>query len=442
MYRCADCGYEATKWFGRCPGCSAWNSLLEEEEWSPEEKGDIPSLSKLSDIPAEEEKRFSSGMVEFDSPLGGGIVPGSLILIGGDPGIGKSTLLLQTAVKVAETGPVLYLSGEESVFQIKLRAERFKISADNLYISSYNNLAFLSDQIEKVAGLKLIIVDSIQAVYQPYLTSAPGTVSQVKECAASLLRIAKKKKIPIFIVGHVTKEGSIAGPKILEHIVDTVLYFEGDKHHFFRLLRAYKNRFGSTNEIGVFKMEEEGLMEIKSPSEAFLSERPKGASGSVVSAICEGRRPILVEIQALTTPTIYGMARRDVLGVNYNRVLLLIAVLEKKMGYNLGSHDIFVNVTGGIKVEEPSADLGICAALVSSFKEKPVDEKVALIGEVGLSGEIRSVAYPEKRIEEAAKLGFTTILLSQKDAEKEKRESTEIIGLQNIRQALEHLGFL
>jgi DNA repair protein RadA/Sms len=444
MYRCQECGYESAKWFGKCPGCGNWNSLLEEPEVNEVDYGietEIPPLRKLEEIKAEEEKRFSSGISEFDSPLGGGIVPGSLVLIGGDPGIGKSTLLLQTAVKVAEHGSVLYLSGEESSAQVKLRAERLGVSSNNLYIASYNNISWLGNHIESLNGLRLIIVDSIQAVYQPYLSSAPGTVSQIKECTNFLLKIAKAKSVPIFIVGHVTKEGSIAGPKILEHIVDTVLYFEGEKNHLFRILRACKNRFGSTNEIGVFRMEENGLSEVVSPSEAFLSERPKGAPGSVVAGTCEGNRSILVEIQALTTPTVYGMARREVLGVNYNRVLLLIAVLEKRMGYSLGNYDLFVNVAGGIKVDEPAADLGVCVAIVSSFKERPIDEKTVLIGEVGLSGEIRAVNNIEKRIEESGKLGFSTLLIPHSNAEGIKSEY-KIVGLKNIQEALERLSFV
>lgn len=402
------------------------------QEYRKDEK---PSLFKLPDIDIKEEKRLKSCISEFDSVLGGGIVLGSLVLIGGDPGIGKSTLLLQVSGSVSKECNVLYVSGEESCSQIKIRADRLSLSSENLYISSYANITHIIEQIEQIKDIRLIIIDSIQAIYHPLLESAPGTVSQIKMCTSFLIEIAKQRNIPIFIVGHVTKEGSIAGPKILEHMVDTVLYFEGDKNHIFRILRAYKNRFGSTNEIGVFTMEENGLSEVKNPSQAFLAEKPKGQSGSAVSCTMEGSRPILIEIQALTTPTIYGMARRDTLGVNYNRVLLLLAVLEKKMGYNLGTYDLFVNIAGGIGSSEPACDLSICSAIVSSFKEKPIDEKVALMGEVGLSGEIRGISNIEKRVEEASKLGFSKLFLPLSNASKIEK-NIEIIGVSNIHEAI------
>ncbi|MEW6103155.1 MAG: DNA repair protein RadA [bacterium] len=432
MYKCESCDYSSSKWFGRCPGCGEWNTFSEEvvEEYRKEES---PLLFKLPEIDIKEEERIKSGISEFDSVLGGGIVLGSLVLIGGDPGIGKSTLLLQASGELAKEHKVLYVSGEESASQIKIRADRLNTSSEGLYISSYNNITHILDQIEKI-DVKVIVIDSIQAIYHPSLPSAPGTVSQIKVCTSFLSGIAKKRNIPIFIVGHVTKEGSIAGPKLLEHMVDTVLYFEGDKNHIFRILRAYKNRFGSTNEIGVFLMEEKGLSEVKNPSLAFLSERPKGASGSVVSCTIEGSRPILIEIQALATPTIYGMARRDTLGVNYNRILLLLAVLEKRMGYNLSTYDLFVNIAGGIGSSEPAIDLGICSAIVSSFKEKPIDEKIALVGEVGLSGEIRGISNVEKRIEEALKLGFSSCFLPKSNLDKIKEKQIELIGVSNIKE--------
>ncbi|MEW6482266.1 MAG: DNA repair protein RadA [bacterium] len=433
MYRCLSCDYSSSKWFGRCPGCGEWNTFTEEvvEEYRKEES---PLLFKLPEIEIKEEEKIKSGISEFDSVLGGGIVLGSLVLIGGDPGIGKSTLLLQVSGELAKENKVLYVSGEESYQQIKIRADRLSISSENLYISSYNKITHILDQLEKIE-VKVIVIDSIQAIYHPSLPSAPGTVSQIKVCTSFLSGIAKQRNIPIFIVGHVTKEGSIAGPKLLEHMVDTVLYFEGDKNHIFRILRAYKNRFGSTNEIGVFLMEEKGLSEVKNPSLAFLSERPKGASGSVVSCTVEGSRPILIEIQALATPTIYGMARRDTLGVNYNRILLLLAVLEKRMGYNLSTYDLFVNIAGGIGSSEPAIDLGICSAIVSSFKEKPIDEKIALVGEVGLSGEIRGISNIEKRIEEASKLGFSSCFLPKSNLDKIKEKQIELIGVSNIKEA-------
>lgn len=435
MYKCSSCSYSSSKWFGKCPGCGEWNTLQEEiiQEYRKDEK---PFCFKLPDIDIKEEVRLKSGISEFDSVLGGGIVLGSLVLIGGDPGIGKSTLLLQVSGEVSKECKVLYVSGEESCSQIKIRADRLSISSENLYISSYSNITHIIEQIDEIKDIRLIIIDSIQAIYHPLLESAPGTVSQIKMCTSFLIEIAKQRNIPIFIVGHVTKEGSIAGPKILEHMVDTVLYFEGERNHIFRILRAYKNRFGSTNEIGVFTMEENGLSEVRNPSQAFLAEKPKGQHGSVVSCTMEGSRPILIEIQALTTPTIYGMARRDTLGVNYNRVLLLLAVLEKKMGYNLGTYDLFVNIAGGIGSSEPACDLGICSAIVSSFKEKPIDEKVALMGEVGLSGEIRGISNIEKRVEEASKLGFSKIFLPLSNANKIKEENIEIIGISNIHETL------
>ncbi len=435
MYKCESCGYESTRWFGKCPGCSLWNTLSEEivQEYR---KDEFPSLFKLPEIDIKEEERLKSGISEFDSVLGGGIVLGSLVLIGGDPGIGKSTLLLQVSGEVSKELFVLYVSGEESCSQIKIRADRLGFSSPNLYISSYSNITHILEQIDQIKSLKLIVIDSIQAIYHPALQAVPGGVSQIKMCTQFLTGIAKQRNIPIFIIGHVTKEGSIAGPKILEHMVDCVLYFEGEKNHIFRILRACKNRFGSTNEIGVFSMEENGLSEVKNPSQAFLSERPKGASGSIVSCTVEGRRPILIEIQALVTPTIYGMARRDTLGVNYNRVLLLLAVLEKKMGYNLGTYDLFVNVAGGIGTSEPAVDLGICSAIVSSFKEKPINEKVVLMGEVGLSGEIRGISNIEKRLEEASKLGFSSIFIPKSNADKIKEANIEIVGVSNINEVL------
>lgn len=399
-------------------------------------KDEKPEMFKLSEIDIKDEKRITSSISEFDTVLGGGIVLGSMVLIGGDPGIGKSTLLLQVSEKVSKEHMVLYVSGEESSSQIKIRADRLSLFSQNLYISSYNNITHIKEQIDEMKDIRLVIIDSIQAMYHPLLESAPGMVSQIKMCTSFLLEIAKQRNISMFIVGHVTKEGSIAGPKILEHMVDVVLYFEGEKSHIFRILRAYKNRFGSTNEIGVFTMESNGLLEVKNPSQAFLRERPKGQSGSVVSCTIEGSRPILIEIQALTTPTIYGMARRDTLGVNYNRVLLLLAVLEKRMGYNLGTYDLFVSIAGGIGASEPACDLGICSAIVSSFKEKAIDEKVALMGEIGLSGEIRGIPHIEKRTEEALKLGFSKLFLPSSNIAKIKEKGIEVIGVSNIHEAI------
>ena len=411
VYVCQQCAAQSLKWVGRCSECGAWNSLVETVEEPPvasQRSWNLPRTSPvtLRALRSRTFDRIAVAGTEFNRALGGGIVPGALILLGGDPGIGKSTLLLQVSADVAELGgPVLYISGEESAEQIKLRAERLGIDTDKLLVLAETCLDRIITEIDSV-GPSMIVVDSIQTMYLEGIGSAAGSVTQVRECAMSLLRAAKVTQRPIFIVGHVTKEGAIAGPRILEHIVDTVLYLEGERFQSFRLLRAVKNRFGSTNEVGVFEMRGEGLSEVANPSELFLEELPTGADGSTVAVTLEGTRPLLVEVQALTTATSFGLPRRTATGIDMGRLLLLTAVLTKRVGVGLSNQDIYVNVVGGFRVSEPAADLATAVAIVSSYREKPVDPKLAMIGEVGLSGELRRVRDVERRLGEAARLGF------------------------------------
>jgi DNA repair protein RadA/Sms len=420
IYVCQSCGYQALKWLGRCPDCGEWNSMVEELVKSERKGKTSYAMSQPQTIDAislAPEMRLKTGMVEFDRTLGGGVVPGSLVLIGGDPGIGKSTLILQVLDRLShQSCRALYLSGEESPQQIKLRAERLSVHSEDLYIMTGT---CIEDFFEKLAPIKpdLVAVDSIQTVYTNDMTSAPGSVGQIREVAARLMTFAKQSGVPIFLIGHVTKEGAIAGPKVLEHLVDTVLYFEGDKGHVFRILRSVKNRFGPTNEIGVFEMKDTGLEEVVNPSRIFLEERPQDVPGSVVIPCIEGTRPLLVEIQALVGPSPLGMPRRTAIGVDHNRISLLVAVLGKRIGMELGDQDIFVNVAGGLKVDEPAADLGIVSAMMSSFLNRPVDRNLVVFGEVGLAGEIRGVSQPDLRIREAKKLGFSRCLLSRNNFE-------------------------
>lgn len=405
---CSECGYETGKWLGKCPACLQWNTLVEETVVLSEEKihkGAVPKAIPLTDISKDAEARIKTGMPELDRVLGGGIVNGSLILVGGDPGIGKSTLLLQLCGSLAVTQKILYISGEESIKQIKIRADRLAINNKNILMVSetnYENVERLIDENSPQA----VILDSIQTIYSHHLTSAPGSVSQVREVTGHLMRIAKGYGITIFIVGHVTKEGAIAGPRVLEHMVDTVLYFEGERHQNYRILRAVKNRFGSTNEIGLFEMSQRGLIEVGNPSGLLLDGRTKNRPGSVVVASIEGTRPMLLEIQALVAPTSFQMPRRMATGIDYNRLVMLIAVLEKKVGMQLYSFDAYVNVVGGIRLDEPACDLGIVISIAGSFKNKPISPEVVVIGEVGLTGEVRSVSQLEKRIMEAERMGF------------------------------------
>jgi DNA repair protein RadA/Sms len=407
---CQECGYEAPRWSGRCPECQQWNTLVETvEQRSSAAAARSESLTapeSISHISTEGFARIPVPVDEFNRTLGGGIVPGSVILIGGDPGIGKSTLLLQISGLLAANGkPTLYVSGEESTQQIKMRARRLNIDEEQLYILSETNLDHILGQVERLQP-QLVVVDSIQSVYLEELDSSAGSITQVRECGAALLRMAKSDNVPVFIVGHVTKQGAIAGPRVLEHMVDTVLYLEGERFHLYRILRSVKNRFGSTNEVGIFEMQEKGLVEVKNPSEAFLSERLPSAAGSVVAVTMEGTRPLLVEIQALTSATSSGLPRRTANGIDFNRLLLLVAVLSKRVGLRLGTQDVFVNVVGGMRINEPAADLGVAAAIASSFRGLPIADDCVMIGEIGLSGELRSVGQAEKRLREAEKLGF------------------------------------
>ena len=446
VFQCQSCGSSSPKWLGKCPDCGAWNSFSEERQSPKSLKSIVDGNSgpiPLSSVTGGNEKRVPVGIAELDRVLGGGLVKGAVILIGGDPGIGKSTIILQAISSIASLkGTVLYVSGEESPEQIKLRAERLSINSDRILLlpeTVVEQILSVADKLKPAA----IVVDSIQTVYTEELTSAPGSVGQIRESAAKMMFYAKRSGTPVFLIGHVTKEGAIAGPRDLEHLVDTVLYFEGDRGHPFRILRTVKNRFGSTNEIGVFEMTDSGLREISNPSELFLSERPLNTSGSTVIASIEGTRPVLVELQALVSPTTFGMPRRTSMGIDFNRLNLLIAVLEKKGGIHLGGMDVFINIVGGLKIVEPAADLGIIAAIVSSFRELPLDPQTFVFGEVGLSGEVRAVARGEARIKEAAKVGFKRAIVPAGNAERLKDNfGLTITGVRNIDEAIEHIGIL
>ena len=421
FYICQNCGYQTPKWLGKCPDCGQWDSIIEETADNPDNHSTLSTIMsdplEISSILFTSDSKIKTGINELDRAIGGGIVPGSLLLLGGEPGIGKSTLILQVAGKLSQYNKItIYLSGEESAQQIKLRAERLSINSDNIYIITGTRIEDLFDKI-KDRKTDFLVIDSIQTTYTDTLPSAPGSVGQIREVSAKLLRWAKENGIPTFLIGHITKEGAIAGPKILEHLVDTVLYFEGDNSHTFRIIRAVKNRYGSTNEIGVFEMKETGLAEVGNPSRIFLEERPENASGSVVIPCLEGTRPLLLEIQALVGPSPLGMPRRTAVGVDHNRISLLVAVLAKRIGIELGDQDIFVNVAGGMRVDEPAADLGIVTAMISSFLNKAVDPGIVIFGEVGLAGEIRGVIQPETRIKEAEKMGFTKCILSRSNLE-------------------------
>jgi DNA repair protein RadA/Sms len=450
VFFCQKCGYESSKWMGQCPGCREWNTFVEETvKAAPKSgsgaakasvltNGEYKKPQTLSEIVMTDEDRFDTHIGELNRVLGGGLVKGSLILVGGDPGIGKSTLLLQVAGNLSgDKRDVLYISGEESLRQIKLRANRLGDFSDTLKFMCETNLSNIEEAINREKP-QVLVIDSIQTMYNEDVSSAPGSVSQVRESTSVLLRIAKSMNISVFIVGHVTKEGQVAGPRVLEHMVDTVLYFEGDRHASYRILRAVKNRFGSTNEIGVFEMQEKGLMEVANPSEFMLDGRPVNASGSIVTCSVEGTRPILIEIQALVCRTNFGFPRRQANGTDYNRVNLLMAVLEKRIGLQMADYDAYINLAGGMKIAEPSLDLGICLAIISSFKNKPISDDTIAFGEVGLSGEVRSVNMAEARVQEAEKLGFKRCIVP-KALEKKLKSSCkgiEIIGVYSVSDAM------
>jgi DNA repair protein RadA/Sms len=447
VFTCQNCGHQSPKWLGKCPECGEWNSLIEERA-TITRKNASRSGFKLREVKAvtyaeiesHDDVRTPSGVTEFDRVLGGGIVAGTLVLIGGDPGIGKSTLLLQVADKLSTAGTVvLYISGEESERQIKLRGERLKIDAKNLYLLPETNLENIFHEVERLKP-GAIIVDSIQTVFSAMIESAPGSVSQVREVAHQFLLLAKNRSLPVFLIGHITKDGSIAGPRTLEHIVDTVLYFEGERHHNHRIVRATKNRFGAANEVGIFEMTATGLMPVANPSKMFLQERPLNVAGSVVTACMEGTRPLLVEIQALVSNAKYGTGRRMTQGVDQNRVALLLAMLEKRVGLQVGGDDVFINIAGGLEVDEPAADLGVVAAIASSFKNTPIDAHTAVFGEVGLTGEVRGTMQAAVRAREAQALGFQKIVLpSSNTSGLERLLGVKVVGVKSVDEALEEL---
>lgn len=447
-FECMSCGYQTIKYLGKCPNCGKWNSFEEIKEVKTRKKDlnieneillkkDNVNVAKLKDISTTDVPREDTGSKEFNRVLGGGIVLGSLVLIGGDPGIGKSTILLQTMHYLSEKSNVLYVSGEESAKQIKIRADRMGNSTDDLYVYSQTDLNMIYEIIKKI-NPKFLVIDSIQTMYNPNLENSPGSVTQVRECTHQLMKIAKNMGIAIFIVGHVTKEGSIAGPRMLEHMVDTVLYFEGEENHSYRILRSVKNRFGSTNELGIFEMQSKGLVDVVNPSQIFLEERSKNLSGATIVSTMEGTRPLLVEIQSLTTPTAFNNPRRISLGLEYNKLVLLMAVLEKKAGYLLQQQDIYAKVAGGLKIQDPAVDLGIIIAVASSFKDKAINMYDCFVGEVGLTGEIRRVSRIEKRIKEAKKHGFKRIFIpySNKNIIEEEK-SIEVVTVKNVTECLD-----
>ncbi len=449
IFICHSCGFESAKWLGKCPECNQWDVMSEElvSNTSGRKNRGVFKTAPAKPVPIDavdlkDEKRLLTHIKEFDQVLGGGLVAGSLVLIGGDPGIGKSTLMLQVLNGIAKHNhKVLYVSGEESVKQIRLRSQRLEVGSSNLFVAAEIDLEIILAMIDSTKPV-VVVIDSIQTMFSSDISSAPGSISQVRESALRLMRVSKETGIPIFLVGHVTKDGAIAGPRLLEHMVDTVLYFEGDRNHIFRILRAVKNRFGSTNEIGVFEMKEKGLLEVANPSKIFLSERPVKVAGSVVTASLEGTRPILIELQALVSSTNLGTPRRTILGLEHNRVALLVAVMEKKLGIHLTGHDIFMNVVGGVRVDEPAMDLAIMVAIASSFFDQCLDEATVIVGEVGLTGEVRGVGQMDKRISEAEKLGFTKILAPSSNLKQVtgiQSKAIKLIAIKNVTHAMEYL---
>ena len=445
IFLCSDCGYESPKWYGKCPSCGAWNTLSEYKV-KPETatRGVLPEASRerthtkphlLDEIDSAAEERFHSGIGELDRVLGGGAVHGSFVLVGGEPGIGKSTLLLQMCQEMCRSAKVLYVSGEESLRQIKLRASRLGIRAPGLFVLAETDMDEIIQETDLLAP-DILIIDSIQTVYRRDLTAAPGGTTQIKECAMSLMQYAKRRSVTIFIVGHVNKEGTLAGPKILEHMVDCVLYFEGEQTGPFRCLRAAKNRFGATSEIGVFEMSDRGLLEVQNPSAAMLAGHPTGASGNCIACVMEGSRPLLAEVQALVAKTQFGVPRRTAAGVDYNRMVLLLAILEKRCGLFLSSSDVYVNVVGGMRLDEPAVDLPMVLAIASSFRDKPLPEGVMSFGEVGLTGELRAVSGAAQRINEAYRLGFHTCIMPMQDIDEELTRSMNIVRVKTVADAI------
>lgn len=444
VYVCSNCGFESPKWYGKCPSCNEWNTLNEEIQSTSIKAASVNSVEQvvaLNDIVGDVEERVSTGIDEFDRVLGGGIVKGSLVLLSGDPGIGKSTILLQVCQSLGKNGKILYVSGEESASQIKLRANRLGVTTKNLFILPQTDVSVIIDAIKQEKP-EIVIIDSIQTMVYSEVASSAGSVTQVRECTNIFMHTAKGLGIPIIVVGHVNKDGAIAGPKVLEHIVDTVLYFEGERNYSYRILRGVKNRFGSTNEIGVFEMTGEGLKEVLNPSLMMISGRPKNTSGTCVACIMEGSRPILAEVQGLVCATGFGTPRRMSTGFDYNRMNMLLAVLEKRAGYFFNNMDTYINVIGGLRLDEPAADLTVALALVSSLKDKPVNDKVIAFGEVGLGGEIRAVNNCEQRISEASRLGFEKCIIpfhNYKGLSKELKIAVDIIPVRNIREAFSAL---
>ncbi|MDI3481028.1 MAG: hypothetical protein PWQ97_683 [Tepidanaerobacteraceae bacterium] len=436
-YVCQQCGSIAVKWMGRCPECGSWNSIVEETVHPANKSASNGAKPELIDVVEySEEERIVTSMAELDRVLGGGIVPGSLVLVGGDPGIGKSTLMLQACGFLSAQNKVLYVSGEESAKQLKLRASRLGIAGGQLYILAENDINVIENAVRELSP-PVAVIDSIQTVYSPEMDSGPGSVSQIREATVRLMKLAKDAGPAIFVVGHVTKEGSLAGPKLLEHMVDCVLYFEGERYHSYRILRAVKNRFGSTNEIGIFEMRDKGLVEVESPSKYLLSGKLRGVSGSAVACVLEGTRPLLVEVQALVSDSGFNIPRRQTSGMDYNRAMLLVAVLEKKLGYSMSREDVYINVAGGIKIEEPAADLAAAVAMASSFKNRPVRENMVIIGEVGLAGEVRSAGFMERRVQEAAKLGFAEAVIPYENAAELRGLKIKIEGVRTVKEAVE-----
>jgi DNA repair protein RadA/Sms len=445
---CQSCGHQTAKWLGKCPDCDAWNSYVEEAVVMPR-KGRTASNPQpatlplpLTEVRRDADERLLTDIGELDRVLGGGLVQGSLVLIGGDPGIGKSTLILQAVAglsRAPQEQVVLYVSGEESATQLRMRSDRLGIQSDRLYLLTETSMEMIQEQVSRLKP-RVLVIDSIQTIFMADIASAPGSVSQVRECTAQLMTLAKSLNLPILIIGHVTKEGTIAGPRVLEHMVDTVLYFEGERHHIYRILRAVKHRFGPTNEIGVFEMRQAGLAEVESPSELFLAERPLHASGSTVIASVEGTRPLLVELQALGSPSGFGTPRRVANGIDHQRMALLLAVLEKRLGLPLQTHDVYVNIVGGLRIDEPAIDLGVVAAVASSLQDIPIDPELVIFGEVGLTGEVRAVGHVAARLREAAKLGFRRCLLPQANctpmATDTLADNVELCGVRTVAEAL------